>query len=95
MIRQTIYILHRLKLFYVSEKYAMVSANVSRLSLATAKTLPFWMIWLVVPTVLNATTTKSLVVPSMLKIALWQSSGVGNSEHVVLYESKKLYKPAP
>jgi hypothetical protein len=81
--------------FYVSEKYAIVSANVARLALATATTLPLWTIWLVVPTVLNAITTKLLVVPSMLKISLWQSSGVGKAEHAVLYELKKLYKPAP
>jgi len=69
---------------YYKVKYAMVAAYVARLSWTTAKEVPSLTIMFVVPTVLSVYTTRLLVVPSTLKISLWQFSGVGKVEQAVL-----------
>jgi hypothetical protein len=56
-------------------KSAMVSGNTSTLSLYDARLLPFWVIMLVVPTVLRQYTLMLLTLLSRLKMLVWQFSG--------------------
>jgi hypothetical protein len=56
-------------------KSAMMSGNTSTLSLYDARLLPFWVIMLVVPTVLRQYTLMLLTLSSRLKMLVWQFSG--------------------